>query len=322
MISKIRFESVSKVYQIAGKRKVQALNNVTFCIEEGEFVAVVGESGCGKSTIGRLILGSEKADQGSVWYEEKEIKEFIKEKSRDFYFQVQSIQQEPYLALSPRMKIRTYLQEPLVYMQRLSRKEANTIIEEVIKQVQLSPECLDRYPHQVSGGQLQRVVIARTLLIKPKFLFCDEPTSALDVSVQNGIAELIMKMKGKGVTCLLVTHDLLIARKMCDRFLVIYKGVLVEEFGKEHWNDFHHPYTELLLSSIIGIDEKDERSIDRKKEMEVKARGKQENRGCVFCARCPAAQDVCQSGVPPFFYIEEKHKCRCFLAEKLTDREA
>ena len=305
----IRFQGVNKQFRLSGKREIRAVRNVSFSIEKGEALGLVGESGCGKSTLGKLLLGIEKPSSGNIFFEGKNLQEVLRGDRLPFYRKVQSIMQDPYLAFSPRMKVGTFLSEPYVYMEKLSRREALKKAGELLQTVQLNESYLERLPHQLSGGELQRIVIARAMAIKPEVLVCDEPTSALDVSIQSQIIHLLQKLKKeRNMSWLFITHDLHVARQMCDRFLVIYRGVIVESFAAEDWERICHPYSQLLFSSVIGTRTREE---DLPEQPVLQENSPGETAGCVFQDRCPFAEERCRKEMPSQKEISPGHMLRC-----------
>ena len=272
---------------------------------------MVGESGCGKSTIGKMALGIEKPSSGEIFFEGKPLGRVIREERLSFYRKVQSIMQDPYLAFSPRMKIGTFLSEPYVYMQGMKRKEALERSAELLRKVQLDESYLGRLPHQVSGGELQRIVIARAMAVEPSLLICDEPTSALDVSIQSQVLQILKKLKKEQeMSWLFITHDLHVARQMCEHFLVIYRGVIVEAFSGKDWEKICHPYSRLLFSSVIGTETKEEDLPDSAASLQEEAEGG--TTGCIFRKRCPFAETICREEVPDLKKTAPGHQVRCW----------
>ncbi len=305
-------ESVSKEFSLRGKRKKTALRDISFSLCEGETIALVGESGCGKSTIGKLMLGLEKPTEGRIRFEKENLSDYLKKDRRKFYHRVQPIIQDPYLALSPRMKIEKFLSEPLVYLNGLSRREAFEQLDELLLSVRLTPDYKERYAHQLSGGELQRVIIARAISSHPRFLICDEPTSALDVSTQKEILDLLLEMREREkLSWLFITHDLSVAHRMCDAFLVIYNGVIVEKLHREEFHKIRHPYTKRLFSSFITLKTTRE-SLEPVLEEANEVKKSLWDKGCVYSEKCPECSGRCRLERPPLRQIAPNHQVACW----------
>lgn len=253
-----------KQYFTNGKRNVvKAVDGVSFSIYEGETFGLVGESGCGKSTTGRAIIGLYKATDGMILYRGKNIN---KQKKNDWQKKVQMIFQDPYSSLNPRMKVVDIIAEGIdIHKLARSKEERMERVIELLQLVGLKAEHATRYPHEFSGGQRQRIGIARALAVEPEFIIADEPIAALDVSIQAQIVELMKELQQtKGITFLFIAHDLSMVKYMSDRIGVMYKGRLVElATSEELYKNPLHPYTKTLLSCIPSPDPKYERSKKR-----------------------------------------------------------
>ena len=243
-------ENLSKVFEGNKKEKVIALNNINFKLKDGECLGIVGESGCGKSTLARIIVGIEKKSTGSIFFDGNEL---INNK---FSKNIQMIFQEPLSSFNPRMKIIDYLYEPIRNFMKISKKEAINIMEKALKDVGLDEQSLNKYPHEFSGGQLQRITIAKILIIKPKLVICDEITSALDVSIQKQILELLEKLRiEKKLSYLFISHDLAVVQQMSQKIIVMYSGEIIEILdSKDLKRNFKHPYTKKLIDSVFEIE--------------------------------------------------------------------
>jgi len=232
---------------------LKAVDNISFSIEEGEIFGLVGESGCGKSTTGRCILKIEESTAGRMYFMGKDITDTMGQELLDVRREMQMIFQNPYSSLNPRMTIRQTLEEVLKVHRIATGKKAEERIAELLGQVGLPGDAMDRYPHEFSGGQLQRIVIARALAVEPKFIFADEPVSALDVSVQAQILNLLESLREElGLTILFVAHDLSVVEHISDRVGVMYLGQLVEMADvKELYTTPLHPYTRSLIDAPL-----------------------------------------------------------------------
>ena len=294
-----------------GKKYIRAVDDVNFEIEKGESLGLVGESGCGKTTVGRLMLRLVEPTDGKVIIDDINLFELSKKDMRKLRRKMQIIFQNPDASLNPRMRIGDCIAEPLKLYKIVSKEKMNDKIMELIETVGLNPEHVNRYPHELSGGQNQRAVIARILAINPEFIVADEPTSALDVNVQAQILHILLDVKEKfGLTCLFISHDLKVIKIMTDRVAVMYLGKLVE-IGKtdEIFNDAKHPYTKALLSAIPVADP----DATHKK---IILSGDMPNpmyppSGCRFHTRCQYSERICEIEEPSL--VGNGHKVACHL---------
>ena len=245
----LEVKNLKKYFQTP-KGQLHAVDNVNFAIEEGKTLGVVGESGCGKSTLARIIGGIERKTSGKIIFDNKEIEGISKTKD------IQMIFQNPLSSFNSRMKIVDYMWEPLRNYFKLSKKDSIPLIKKSLIVVGLDENALEKYPHEFSGGQLQRITIARAIIIKPKLIVCDEITSALDVSVQKQILELLKKLqKGLGLSYLFIGHDLAVVQDISQKIVVMYMGEIIEELNSiDLKSKAKHPYTKLLLNSVFEVD--------------------------------------------------------------------
>ena len=243
-------ENISKTFKVDKNKELQALKNINIKLKKGECIGIVGESGCGKSTLARIIVGIERKTSGKIIFDNKEIEGISKTKD------IQMIFQNPLSSFNPRMKIVDYMWEPLRNYFKLSKKDSIPFIKKSLIDVGLDENALEKYPHEFSGGQLQRITIARAIIIKPKLIVCDEITSALDVSVQKQILELLKKLqKDLHLSYLFIGHDLAVVQDISQKIVVMYMGEIVEELDSiDLKSKAKHPYTKLLLNSVFEVD--------------------------------------------------------------------
>ena len=305
----LKVENLKKVY-IKDKNEFTAVNNVDLNIKEGECVGLVGESGCGKSSIARMITNLERHSGGDIFINDINMKEFNKKK--ELYKQVQMIFQNPLDSFNPRIKLGNSIGEIKVNL-GYNKREIKKEVIELLEKVGLSEDYYYRYPKEVSGGQCQRAAIARALLIKPKLLICDEPTSALDVSVQGQIINLLNEIKEKTKTSFLfISHDLALLQNFCDKIYVMYEGEIVEKGTRDQIiNSPTHPYTKLLLSSNFSIYEDDEYFMEEfdKFDMNIEII----HDGCKFYGRCPFRSEICKEKETKLKEISNGHFTSCHM---------
>ncbi|HEX6593658.1 MAG TPA: oligopeptide/dipeptide ABC transporter ATP-binding protein [Bacillota bacterium] len=314
----LHVDRLTKHFKVKRGRVLQAVNDVTFHVNEGETFGLVGESGCGKSTIGRTIIGLYNKTAGDVFYDGKNIHELHGQEKFSFFRQAQMIFQDPYASLNPRSTVRELISEPMEIHQLYSHpRERLHRVYELLEEVGLNQNHANRYPHEFSGGQRQRIGIARALALRPRFIIADEPISALDVSVQAQVVNLLMKLQAeKRLTFLFIAHDLSMVKQISDRIGVMYLGNMVELTNSHNlYNHPLHPYTEALLSAIPipdpDIEEKRERII-LKGELPSAIDLPE---GCVFHTRCPKAMDICSVKKPTWQEVRREHYVSCFLYE-------
>ena len=305
----LKVENLKKVY-IKDKNEFTAVNNVDLNIKEGECVGLVGESGCGKSSIARIITNLERHSGGDIFINDINMKEFNKKK--ELYKQVQMIFQNPLDSFNPRIKLGNSIGEIKVNL-GYNKREIKKEVIELLEKVGLSEDDYYRYPKEVSGGQCQRAAIARALLIKPKLLICDEPTSALDVSVQGQIINLLNDIKEKTKTSFLfISHDLALVQNFCDKIYVMYEGEIVEKGTRDQIiNSPTHPYTKLLLSSNFSIYEDDEYFMEEFDKVDMNREIIHD--GCKFYGRCPFRSEICKEKETKLKEISNGHFTSCHM---------
>ena len=292
---------------------VHAVNNVSFDVYEGETFSIVGESGCGKSTTGRLINHLLTPDSGEIWFQGKEISKISQDEMRPIRRDMQMIFQDPAGSLNPRMRISDLIEEPLLIHTNLNKEERIKVVNELLGIVGLSSKHAQRYPHEFSGGQKQRVGIARALTVNPKLIIADEPISALDVSIQAQVLNLLHHLQEKyNLTYVFISHDLSVVEMISDRIAVMYLGFVVETAPKELlYNNPFHPYTEALLSAVPIPDPSyhKERIIlegDIPSTINLP-------KGCPFAARCSKCKPECLETRPETKEVEPGHFVACHL---------
>jgi len=296
---------------------VKAVDDVSFFINEGETLGLVGESGCGKSTTGATILRLLEATAGEVKFEGKDILSLNKREMREIRREMQIIFQDPYASLNPRMTVADIVGEPLqIHKLARNKKERNEKVEKLLDSVGLTTEQMNRYPHEFSGGQRQRIGVARALAVDPKLIIADEPVSALDVSIQAQVINILQDLQKEfGLTYLFIAHDLSVVKHISDRVAVMYLGKIVELTDKHSLYDNPlHPYTISLLSAIP--EPKPERKKDRIILQGDVPSPVNPPSGCSFHPRCPKAMDICSKVDPVFKEYGDGHFASCHLVEK------
>lgn len=315
----VRVENLTKHFSLGGsflnkkQEVIRAVENLSFTVYKGETLGIVGESGCGKSTTGRLLLRLMEATSGSVYFEGENVLEYSKEqlsaKRKDF----QMVFQDPYASLNPRMTVEELISEPLRTYKVQNRKER---LLKLVDAVGIPKDYLTRYPHEFSGGQRQRIGIARSLALNPKFIVADEPVAALDVSIQAQIINLMKDLQDEfDLTYLFIAHDLSVIEYISDRIAVMYLGGIVELTSSERlYKKPLHPYTQALISAIPIPDPTISR--DRIKLIGDIPSPMNPPAGCKFHTRCPLAQEICKQAIPELREVEPEHFVACHLVEE------
>jgi oligopeptide/dipeptide ABC transporter ATP-binding protein len=296
------------------KKPVRAVDNVTFQVRKGETLGVVGESGCGKSTTGRLVLKLLQPTSGSITFEGRSLSGMRGNELRAIRREMQIIFQDPFASLDPRKTVYKILSEPFeIHYPHMSRTEKDEKLMKLVNCVGLRPEHIFRYPHEFSGGQRQRVGIARAIALNPKFVVCDEPVSALDVSIQAQVINLMQDIKKEyNLTYLFISHDLRIIKHICDRVMVMYLGNIVEIGTKDAiYEKRRHPYTRALLSAIPNI-----RDVDSNKRIVLQGdipSPMNPPDGCPFHPRCSYCMEICKKEKPGLRTMKDGTQVACHL---------
>lgn len=295
---------------------LHAVDDVSFTLESGKTLGIVGESGCGKSTLGRTIVRLLDSTEGEICFDGKRITNARGKELKKLHTDMQIIFQDPFSSLNPRMTVKQIIAEPLRCCEKLSSREIDKRVDELMELVGLASRLAGSYPHELDGGRRQRIGIARALALNPRFIVCDEPVSALDVSIQAQILNLMQDLQEQmGLTYIFITHDLSVVNHFANDIAVMYLGQLIEKAPSVTLFDNPvHPYTKALLSAIPVP------SL-RKKRQRVMLKGEisspiNPKPGCRFAVRCPYATDRCRTEEPKLVEIEKDHFVACHLTEK------
>lgn len=310
----LQLEQVVKKYAVSGK-ELTAVNGISLTVQPGETVAIVGESGCGKSTLVRMVTGIEPVTEGSIRVLGEEItapgKKFSRQKWRILRRKMQLILQNPSGAVSPRMRIDKFLREPFINWHLCGREQIDSRMEVLLHRVELDKSILQKFPHQLSGGELQRVVIARALAVSPDLLVCDEPTSALDVSIQAQVIALLQRLrKEQGMTILFISHDIALMGKFADRIVVMYLGNIVEELPAGQLKKAVHPYTRALLNAVFQPGKESVSVLEGDPPSPL-----ERSTGCPFLGRCPVSCPECAVKSPQLREYGDDHFVSCLLVK-------
>ena len=302
---------------------VKAVDGISFDIVRGETLGLVGESGCGKSTTGRVILQLYPPTAGSVIFEGENLTGLKGDRLRKIRRRMQMIFQDPYASLNPRMKVGDIIGEPLIVHNILNGKARRERVQELLQVVGLNPRFINRHPHEFSGGQRQRIGIARALAVQPDFIVCDEPISALDVSIRAQVINLLEDLQHQfNLTYLFIAHDLSVVRHISDRVAVMYLGKIVELTDRQElYENPLHPYTQALLSAVSIPD-----PVIEKKRQRIILKGDVPSpthppAGCHFNTRCPMATGICSQQEPAFVDVGRGHWVACFVVKTQTSED-
>lgn len=300
-------------------KPLKAVDDVSFTINEGETLGLVGESGCGKTTVGRTILNLYKPTAGEIWFDGKQIKS--KRDIKEFRKDATMVFQDPYSSLNPRMTVSDIIAEPLdIHKMYKSKEERHNRILELMSYVGLNSEHASRYAHEFSGGQRQRIGIARSLAVDPRFIVCDEPVSALDVSIQAQVINMFEELQDKlNLTYLFIAHDLLVVRHISNRIAVMYLGRMVElADADEIYKRPLHPYSKSLMSAVPIPDPKIARENQRIVLSGDIPSPLNAPSGCPFRTRCPHATDACAESMPEFKEVSKGHFVACHRVAEIN----
>lgn len=310
----LKVDGLCKYFPISSKETLKAVDNVSFEVYKQEVVGIVGESGCGKTTLGRCLLRLYEPTKGRIYYDNRNLSDMkTKVEKREFCKNVQMIFQNPYTSLNPRMTVKEIVGEGIKLHQKCSSKELEEKVIELLGKVGMNQDHMSRFPHEFSGGQKQRIGIARALSVNPKLIVCDEPISALDVSIQAQVINMLKKLREEmGLTYLFIAHDLSVVKYISNRVIVMYLGVIVE-IGetKEIFEHPAHPYTQAMLSAIPVAD-----PITSRNQEYITLEGEvaspiNPRETCRFVERCPKVQEICRSKIPELRDIAEGHMAAC-----------
>lgn len=316
----IQVKDLKKHFKVGRGKTLKAVDGVTFDIYKGETIGLVGESGCGKTTCGKTVMGLYGATGGEVLFDGVDIHKLGKKERKSFTRKAQIIFQDPYSSLNPRMTVEDIIGEGIDIHGLYKGEERRAKVHELLELVGLNKEHALRFPHEFSGGQRQRIGIARALAIEPEFIVCDEPISALDVSIQAQVVNLLIELqKSRNLTYLFIAHDLSMVKHISDRVAVMYLGRIVEFASSEElYENPKHPYTKALMSSIPIPDPNEEKAKKRillDGEIPSPINPKP---GCRFVARCQYATDICHKEMPDLREIGDGHFAACHCIEQLS----
>lgn len=307
----LKLDNISKVYKVGtfGGQELRAVSNVSFDVGDREVVSLIGESGSGKSTIGKMILHLISITSGAIVCNGVNVSTLKGAALKEYYRRVQGVFQDPFSTYNPIFKadrIFTIIRDE--FFPKMSASEWNDKLEKSLTDVGMNPEhVLDKFPHQLSGGQLQRFLIARALMLDVKFLVADEIISMLDASTRIDVLNLLADLKSRGLSILFITHDLSLANYISERAVILYRGCVAEMGATEKiFNNPLHPYTKMLMASVPRLDKKWENG-----KVELQAKQPEHTSGCVYYERCPVADLGCTKGRPPLLDVDMDHSVAC-----------
>ncbi|OOM10368.1 ABC transporter ATP-binding protein [Clostridium saccharobutylicum] len=309
----LRIKNLTKKFNLQNDKKLTAVDNVSFELYSGECLGIVGESGCGKSTIAKILTQLESVTSGNIVYKTKDITNLKGEELRQNRKNFQMIFQDAAESFNPRMKIGDIVSEPLLNFKLMNKREAETEAKKLLAMVSINEDFMTRYPHQLSGGQKQRVAIARALSLQPEIIVCDEATSALDVSIQEQVITLLIDLqKDKGLSYIFIGHDLAVVRNISHRIVVMYLGRIVEVIDSNKLVTYAaHPYTKALLDSVFSVKRENKTEIESIKGEPPSPSDIQS--GCAFSSRCAKCTDKCLKEKPELKEIAANHFTACHL---------
>jgi peptide/nickel transport system ATP-binding protein len=315
----LKLDHVSKIYKVGtfGGKELHAVSDVSFTIKDGEVLSLIGESGSGKSTIGKMILHLISISKGSIFLDDQDVSDIKGADLKEYYRHVQGVFQDPFSSYNPIFKAdRVFQTIHDEFYPNVKAEEWTSKVDEALRAVGLNPEIvLNKFPHQMSGGQLQRFLIARALLLDIKFLVADEIISMLDASTRIDVLNLLAELKKRGLSILFITHDLSLANYISEHAVILYRGCVAEMGVTEKiFNKPLHPYTQMLISSVPRLDHKWEDKVN----VESRGAATGEITGCVYYDRCPLAFNKCMQR-PPLVEIEPDHLVACW---KVTEVQA
>lgn len=314
----LNLEGVSKVFSVGtfGAQRLHAVNDVTFQVGDGEIISLIGESGSGKSTIGKMILRLLSISTGSIHFNGVDIASLKGSALKDYYRHVQGVFQDPFSSYNPIFKadrIFHHIREE--FHPGIGHAEWAARLEQSLQAVGLNPaDVLDKYPHQLSGGQLQRFLIARALLLETQFLVADEIISMLDASTRIDVLNLLADLKARGLSILFITHDLSLGYYISERAAILFQGCLVEVGSSERiFANPLHPYTRMLMAAVPRLDRKWGAGLD---DELARVDRREPGHGCLYFSRCPVSEPICAAYRPPLLEVEQDHAVACIRYEE------